>query len=582
MSDSSPSPNHAEASAGVRSGVLARKYRPENFQGIIGQTATVRMLQNALEQDRVAQALVFSGVRGTGKTTLARIVAKGLNCLSSDAPTAEPCGKCQSCTEIAAGNSLDVQEIDAASHTGVDHIRELIGSVSYRASGRYKVYILDEVHMLSTSAFNALLKTLEEPPAHVRFIFATTEIRKIPPTVLSRTQRFALRRVQAAELAEFLAKVVKSEAGEAESQALSLIARAAEGSVRDGLSMLDQFLSGSNNALNATYVRDQLGQASSGAVLNLMQALLVKDGVEMLRIIDSERNLGTDPLSIVRDLLAICHQISRHKVIKEAPDSDYADSDQQAHQQIAAKVPMGQLARLWQVLLKGAGELKTAPDPMMALEMLMIRAHYLADVPTPQQILSAQPPAEPQPMLQQQVTPKAKPVPVAPKIEVEPEPQAAPIVAPEPPPFEQESENPAPVEESENPEPTSETVPMIIDDFATCVSALEENGESYLASVLRQEARLVEFAVGKLVVYLPKEQHQRMQNLDRLLSNISNQTWKVQLLDVPTDEAEMTLADQEKIKKQKLYEEISQDGLMQEVANLFPGSQLTRLADKEK
>ena len=569
MSDSLPSPNHAKASAGVRSGVLARKYRPENFQGIIGQTATVRMLQNALEQDRVAQALVFSGVRGTGKTTLARIVAKGLNCLSSDVPTAEPCGECQSCMEIAAGNSLDVQEIDAASHTGVDHIRELIGSVSYRASGRYKVYILDEVHMLSTSAFNALLKTLEEPPAHVRFIFATTEIRKIPPTVLSRTQRFALRRVQAAELAEFLAKVVKSEQGEAESQALNLVARAAEGSVRDGLSMLDQFLSGSNGVLSADYVREQLGQASSGAVLALMQALLIKDGAEMLRIIDSERNLGTDPLSIVRDLLAICHQVSRHKVIGDAPDSDYADSDQQAHQQIADKVPMGQLARLWQVLLKGAGELKTAPDPVMALEMLMIRAHYLADVPTPQQILDAQPTPEVRPMTQTPVAQKPETT-----IDTPVEAEKPPVVV--------ESENPAPEEESENPAPSPETVPVVIDDFATCVSALEENGESYLASVLRQEARLVEFAVGKLVLYLPKEQHQRMGNLSRILKNISSQSWEVQLLDAPTDGAEATLAEQKKLKKQKLYEEISQDGLMQEVANLFPGSQLTRLVNKEE
>ncbi len=569
MSDSSSSPNRAESSAG--SNVLARKYRPENFQGIIGQAATVRMLQNALEQDRVAQALVFSGVRGTGKTTLARIVAKGLNCLSSDAPTATPCGHCQSCTEIAAGISLDIQEIDAASHTGVDHIRDLIGSVSYRASGRYKVYILDEVHMLSTSAFNALLKTLEEPPAHVRFIFATTEIRKIPPTVLSRTQRYALRRVQVRELAEFLEQVVTSEEAQAESQALNLVARAAEGSVRDALSMLDQFLSGSNGTLSADYVREQLGQASSGAVLALLQALLAKDGPEILRVLDSERTLGTDPLSIVRDLLAICHQLSRHKVIGEAPDGDYADADQQAHQQIAAKVPMGQLARLWQVLLKGADELKTAPDPVMALEMLMIRAHYLADVPTPQQILSAQPTPAPKPVTQ------APSAPVIPKVE----PKTEPEIVSESPPVLDESEDRA-LEETENPAPMPEIVPVVIDDFATCVSALEENSESYLASVLRQEARLVEFSAGSLVLYLPKEQHGRMQDLGRILQGISGQSWQIQLLDNPPETAEITLAEQEKLKRQQLLETISQDGLMQEVADLFPGSEITRLANKEK
>ena len=568
MPDSSPSPNPPEASAGVRSGVLARKYRPENFQGIIGQAATVRMLQNALEQDRVAQALVLSGVRGTGKTTLARIVAKGLNCLSGDAPTATPCGTCQSCVEIAAGNSLDVQEIDAASHTGVDHIRDLIGSVQYRASGRYKVYILDEVHMLSTSAFNALLKTLEEPPAHVRFIFATTEIRKIPPTVLSRTQRFALRRVQTAELAEFLEQVVVAEETSAESQALSLVARAAEGSVRDALSMLDQFLSGSSGALSADYVRAQLGQASSGAVLALLQALLAKEGAEMLRIIDSERDLGTDPLSIVRDLLAICHQLSRHKIIGEAPDSDYGDADQQAHQQLAAKIPMGQLARLWQVLLKGADELKTAPDPLMALEMLMIRVHYLADVPTPQQILSAQPSPAPKPGAQE------PPPPATPKTE----PEIEPRVASESPPVFEETEDPAP-EDSENPAP--EVEPIIIDDFAACVTALEENRENYLASILRQEARLVTFSAGHIVLYIPKEKHKRVENLGHILQTLSGQPWQVELLETAPEEAESTLAEQDAQKKQQLFEKVSQDSVMQEVAGLFPGSQLTRLVQKD-
>ena len=537
---------------GKYSGVLARKYRPETFTSIIGQDTTVRMLSNALEQDRVAQALVFSGVRGTGKTTLARIVAKGLNCLSAEQPTSTPCGTCQNCLEIAAGNSLDVQEIDAASHTGVDHIRDLIGSVQYRAAGRYKVYILDEVHMLSTSAFNALLKTLEEPPAHVRFIFATTEIRKIPPTVLSRTQRFALRRVQTQELAEFFARVVQTENAEAEAQALQLIARAAEGSVRDGLSMLDQFLSGSDKILSADYVREQLGQASSGAVLALLQAVLAKDGAEMLRILDSERGLGTDPLSIVRDLLAICHQLSRHKVLGKATDDDYSDAEQQTHQEIAEKIPMGQLARLWQVLLKGGDELKSAPDPAMALEMLMIRVHYLADVPTPQQILDDQPAPEP-----------SKPTILAQK--PQPEPESTPSAS------EKNTENPAP-----------ETAPVAIGDFASCVLALEDHHESYLASVLRQEARLVAFMAGHIKLYLPKERHERMQNLSRILQDMTAQSWRIDVLDQIPEDAESTLAEQEQEKKQKLFEKISQDSVIQEVSDLFPGSKLTRMVQKEE
>ncbi|NQY82634.1 MAG: DNA polymerase III subunit gamma/tau [Alphaproteobacteria bacterium] len=571
MTDATTSLTPTAESAGMRSGVLARKYRPETFAALIGQEATVRMLQNALRQNRVAQALVFSGVRGTGKTTLARIVAKGLNCLSSDAPTATPCGTCQNCLEIAAGNSLDVQEIDAASHTGVDHIRDLIGSVSYCAAGRYKVYILDEVHMLSISAFNALLKTLEEPPAHVRFIFATTEIRKIPATVLSRTQRFSLRRVRAGELAAFLAKVVAAEGASADPSALELVARAGDGSVRDALSMLDQFLSSSLNHLTEDYVREQLGQASSGAVLELFEALMYRDGVGMLKVLDSERDVGTDPLSIVRDLLGICHQLSRHKVLADAPDVDVSEADQALHIDFAAKISMGQLARLWQVLLKGADEVKFAPDPAMALEMLLMRAYYLSDVPTPQQILAQQPESmvatqatlTKPPLISKDLKPvvdSQHPAPVASK----------PTIPPSP-----------PLIESENSGPLEAHNPVAIRDYARLVEALEESSEGHLGSILRQEGRVLKFSEGELALFLPPEHHARARALAKILEQLSGKVWQVTLLDQLEGDAAKTLAEQAEDKKQALLERVKQDSVMQEVAHLFPGADITRLVSKD-
>ena len=291
--------------------VLARKYRPQTFADLIGQDAMVRVLRNAFAEGRIAQAFVLTGIRGTGKTTTARIVAKGLNCIGPDGeggPTTEPCGVCEHCTAIAEGRHVDVIEMDAASNTGVDDVREIVEAVRYRAaSARYKVYIVDEVHMLSTSAFNALLKTLEEPPAHVKFVFATTEIRKVPVTVLSRCQRFDLRRIEPEAMIAHLADIAGREGAEAAPDALALIARAAEGSVRDALSLLDQAIAMATGPIEAVGVREMLGLADRGRVLDLFEAIMRGDAAGALAELASQYADGADPLVVLRDLAEITH-----------------------------------------------------------------------------------------------------------------------------------------------------------------------------------------------------------------------------------------------------------------------------------
>ena len=294
--------------------VLARKYRPETFVDLVGQDAMVRTLKNAFEADRIAQAFVMTGIRGTGKTTTARIIAKGMNCIGPDGqggPTTNPCGECEHCVAIMEGRHVDVMEMDAASRTGVNDIREIIDSVHYRAaSARYKIYIIDEVHMLSTSAFNALLKTLEEPPAHVKFIFATTEIRKVPVTVLSRCQRFDLRRIEPETQIALLRKIATAEAADITDEALALITRAAEGSARDATSLLDQAISHGAGETTADQVRAMLGLADRGRVLDLYDMIMRGDAGAALNELSAQYADGADPMAVLRDLAEITHWVS--------------------------------------------------------------------------------------------------------------------------------------------------------------------------------------------------------------------------------------------------------------------------------
>ncbi|MFO7759282.1 MAG: DNA polymerase III subunit gamma/tau [Roseovarius sp.] len=372
--------------------VLARKYRPETFADLVGQDAMVRTLKNAFRADRIAQAFIMTGIRGTGKTTTARIIAKGMNCIGRDGtggPTTDPCGMCEHCKAIMEGRHVDIMEMDAASNTGVGNIREIIDSVHYRAaSARYKVYIIDEVHMLSTGAFNALLKTLEEPPAHVKFIFATTEIRKVPVTVLSRCQRFDLRRIEPEMMIEMLRRIADREGAQISDDALALITRAAEGSARDATSLLDQAISHGAGETTAEAVRAMLGLADRGRVLDLFDMIMKGDAAGALSELGAQYAEGADPLAVLRDLSEITHWISVVKITPDAAEDPTIGPDERARGlAMAAALPMRVLTRMWQMLLKSLDEVAEAPNSMMAAEMAIIRLTHVADLPTPEDLV---------------------------------------------------------------------------------------------------------------------------------------------------------------------------------------------------
>ncbi|MBD3664724.1 DNA polymerase III subunit gamma/tau [Sulfitobacter aestuariivivens] len=384
--------------------VLARKYRPETFADLVGQDAMVRTLKNAFDADRIAQAFIMTGIRGTGKTTTARIIAKGMNCIGPDGtsgPTTDPCGQCEHCVAIMEGRHVDVMEMDAASNTGVANIREIIDSVHYRAaSARYKVYIIDEVHMLSTGAFNALLKTLEEPPEHVKFIFATTEIRKVPVTVLSRCQRFDLRRIEPEVMIALMRKIASAEGAEIAEDALALITRAAEGSVRDATSLLDQAISHGAGETTADQVRAMLGLADRGRVLDLFDMILKGDAAAALTELSGQYADGADPMAVLRDLAEITHWVSVVKITPEAAEDPTVSPEERSRgMAMADALPMRVLTRLWQMLLKALDEVASAPNAMMAAEMAVIRLTHVADLPSPEELVrklqNATPPPAP-------------------------------------------------------------------------------------------------------------------------------------------------------------------------------------------
>ena len=370
--------------------VLARKYRPQTFSELIGQEPMVRTLANAIKRDRLAHAFLMTGVRGVGKTSTARLIAKALNCIGPDGqggPTIDPCGECEPCRAIAEGRHIDVIEMDAASNTGVDDVREIIEAVRYAAvSARYKIYIIDEVHMLSRNAFNALLKTLEEPPGHVKFLFATTEVEKLPVTVLSRTQRFDLRRIPADMLEQHFASVCRQEGVDAETEALHLIAAAAEGSVRDGLSILDQAIAHADldteGKVTADRVRDMLGLADRGAQRRLFACLLEGDPQGLLAALADQYALGVEPLALMRSLMDLTNRITVAQIGGSGADAPTAE-ERATIEDWAARLAPGQLHRLWQLLIKGYDEVKGAPDPLVSAQMALLRTLHAADLPDP-------------------------------------------------------------------------------------------------------------------------------------------------------------------------------------------------------
>ncbi|HEX2803289.1 MAG TPA: DNA polymerase III subunit gamma/tau [Sphingomicrobium sp.] len=505
--------------------VLARKYRPQTFDQLIGQDAMVKTLANAIERGRIAHAFLLTGVRGVGKTSTARLVAKALNCIGRDGqgqPTIEPCGQCEHCKAIAEGRHIDVVEMDAASHTGVDDIREIIDAVRYASvSARYKIYIIDEVHMLSKNAFNALLKTLEEPPEHVKFLFATTEVNKVPVTVLSRTQRFDLRRIDPEKLVAHFAEVAKAEGVEVEPDALAMIARAAEGSARDGLSILDQAIAHGAGAVTADQVRDMLGLADRGRIRDLLLLVLQGDSAQALAAMDEAHDLGMDPASILRGLMEALHSATRAKAgaqteaLLSAEQREFADS-------LAAKLSWGQIHRLWQMLLKGLSDVTVAPDPQEAATMAILRLIHSAELPDPASVLERLSTGE---------TTARAPA----------RPQAA-----------ASSQAPA--------------------DFAALVHSLEEDGKHQLAVQLHDQVGLVRYSPPELVVKpLRPLGSDWTRELAAALKGITGTNWTVSIAD---DGAEPSLLEKEKMAEEKVRAEVLQDPAVRSVMDAFPDAEL--------
>ena len=540
--------------------VLARKYRPDTFSELIGQDALVRTLGNALSLGRLAHAFVLTGVRGIGKTSTARLLAKGLNCIGADGngdATLEPCGQCEPCKSIAAGRHVDVLEIDAASHTGVDDAREIIEGVGYRpVSARYKIYIIDEVHMMSKSAFNALLKTLEEPPDAVKFIFATTEIRKVPVTILSRCQRYDLRRVPAAMLAGHLGMICQRESIAADEDALAAIARAAEGSVRDALSLLDQAAAMTADKLTNDMVADMLGRPGRRESQTVLTAALAGDAPSALAAFNIAYSRGAEPEMLVTDLLDLIHLAS----MQAAGGSNDALIESE-REMIAGLAESGiaRLGRAWQLLLKGHGELGQAPNPAAACEMLIIRLAHTAHMPTPGELMQKLPKTSPSSPPSTSSAPAASaPVTSAPVT-------SAPVASS----AETASIETGPIE-------TGVGMPS---SLAEIVALAETNGEMLLAARIRNHVKLVSLKPGNLQIGLVGAAPDQLAgDIARYLSQWTGHRWLVSLSE---SGGAQTLAEEQRDADEKLRDTIASEPLVAQILDIFPGASIDEIKNPE-
>ena len=542
--------------------VLARKYRPTNFNALIGQEAMVRTLKNAFEHNRIAHAFVMTGVRGVGKTTTARIIAKGMNCTGLDGkggPTITPCEECESCKKISEGHHIDVLEMDAASRTRVSEMREILDSVAYRAaSARYKVYIIDEVHMLSTSAFNALLKTLEEPPHHVKFIFATTEIHKIPVTVLSRCQRFDLKRIEPDVMLAFLQEIAEKENVSSSHDALQLITRASEGSVRDALSLLDQAIAYGKDAIHADSVRSMLGLTNRAAIIDLFELIMQGDAQSALGHLQEQYSDGADPLAILRELADVTHWVSIVKINPASADDPTIPPDEKARGvKFANALHMRSLSRMWQMLLSALEEVKRAPNQMMAVEMTIIRLTYVADLPSPDELIKklqgdAKPSALPSPSSE-----ASAPTPHHPKAVNTASSLAYATSHPQPQAVEQPASNTAQLLEK-------------FPDFKSVVNFIREKGDFLLCTNIEHHVGLVNYRPG-LIEFEAK--HNAPKKLAAHLSeSLSQSTGERWIATVVQSGGAPTLKEERDAREAETMERAYAHPLVKDIMDVFPGT----------
>ena len=570
--------------------VLARKYRPSTFAELIGQEAMVRTLSNAIATGRIAHAFILTGVRGVGKTTTARILARALNCIGTDGsggPTAEPCGQCAHCLAIGEDRHIDVMEMDAASRTGVDDIRDLTEGVRYRpVSGRYKVYIIDEVHMLSKNAFNALLKTLEEPPPDVKFIFATTEIHKVPVTVLSRCQRFSLRRVPVELLIRHYQQIAEAEGVAIEPAALALIARAADGSVRDGLSLLDQAIALAAGRIEEPAVRDMLGIADRSLVFDLLERVLRGDAQAALAQMDGLYQGGADPLTVLQDLLDLSHFLTRLKLAPEAGAGDpIAEGDRERARPLAEKLAMPVLARAWQMLLKGLEEVQVAPSPIQAAEMVLVRLAYVADLPAPAELVRSIVASGGTTALQAgrgngatggQDLPVSSP-PVSRPASAPPG-AAATVTRP--------TAGSALLVADELAEPDTPAVPGSVEydpmpqSFGEVIALFDEHREALIRSHLREHAHLIAFEPGRIEFRPTEGAPSNLANrVSQLLSEWTGKRWLVARSE-EEGQGEPTLREQEERRERELRNEIASHPMVRAVLETFPGATIAAVRER--
>ena len=608
MADSSESAETAPPQDNAEYRVLARKYRPATFDELIGQDVLVRTLTNAIRLNRVHHAFILTGVRGIGKTTTARLIARALNCVGPDGaggPTIEPCGACVHCVAIAEDRDVDVLEMDAASNTGVDDVREIIDSARYRPNAaRFKIYIVDEVHMLSRNAFNALLKTLEEPPEHVKFIFATTEIRKVPVTILSRCQRFDLRRLDEAELAAHLADIAGREGAEVSEDAIAVLARAADGSVRDGLSLLDRVIAQAGadaGPVPADRVRALLGMADRSQSLDLFERIAAGDAPGAIDRAGGMYRDGAAPLLVVQDLLDITHWLTRLKLTPDARASGAGASatDAQRAADLAGRLQMGALSRAWQMLLKGAGEVQSAPQPMTALEMLIVRLCYAAELPTPADLIERLDGAARRPNAAAPAGNGPEPAPAASAVaEKAPDPPL-PSRSPQPasrapsgaPTARAAGDGPvlgaaetAPADEPAVPEPVSGPEPapaagppaaVSPADFRALVDLFRDRKEMVLYAQLYGSVHPVSFAAGRVEIRPAQGAGRDLPGrVAALLQAWTGERWIVAVSD---EAGAPTLKEQDEAAQQRSMQQAAQDPLVRAVLDRFEGSELTKV-----